>query len=115
MSFSHRLDLRPGGLMDPRVTTSRRLFLKSAAGIGIAAGIGGRWATAEQDIRKWPATVPIHGFAKPGYEPVRDLFTASFPNGDNLGASAAIFVDGEPVLDLWGGHIDPERTRPWAK
>lgn len=70
---------------------------------------------ADEDIRKWPATVPIHGFAKPGYEPVRDLFAASFPNGDNLGASVAIFVDGEPVLDLWAGHIDPARTRPWEK
>jgi CubicO group peptidase (beta-lactamase class C family) len=92
---------------------SRRRFLKGVVLAGLCAAVGKAWAAAEAGMRKWPATVPIHGFAKPGFEPVRDLFAASFPNGDNLGASAAIFVDGEPVLDLWGGHIDPERTKPW--
>jgi CubicO group peptidase (beta-lactamase class C family) len=77
--------------------------------------VAGRWALAQEGARRWPATVQTHGFAAPGFEPVRDLFAASFPNGDNLGASAAIFVDGEPVLDIWGGHKDPAREQPWEK
>ena len=31
------------------------------------------------------------------------------------GASAAVFVDGEPVVDVWGGGADPERSIPWQQ
>ena len=24
-------------------------------------------------------------------------------------------IDGRPVLDLWGGHADEARTRPWTE
>ncbi|WP_194815086.1 serine hydrolase [Nocardia sp. XZ_19_385] len=34
-------------------------------------------------------------------------------SGAELGASIAVVVDGEPVVDIWGGHLDLERTRPW--
>jgi CubicO group peptidase (beta-lactamase class C family) len=70
-------------------------------------------SSPQESRMAWPATVTVHGLVEPGFEPVRDLFAASFPNGDNLGASAAIFLDGEPVLDIWGGHVDTARTRPW--
>jgi CubicO group peptidase (beta-lactamase class C family) len=50
-----------------------------------------------------------------------DLFTA-VPNylarllddGD-AGASVAVFVDGEPVVDVWGGYADAARTTPWRQ
>ncbi|MEV6278452.1 serine hydrolase domain-containing protein [Nocardia sp. NPDC051832] len=35
-------------------------------------------------------------------------------SGAELGASIAVVLDGEPVVDLWGGHLDLERTRPWT-
>ncbi|MEY9931922.1 CubicO group peptidase (beta-lactamase class C family) [Catenulispora sp. GP43] len=31
----------------------------------------------------------------------------------DLGASAAVFVDGDPVVDIWGGYVDAERSLPW--
>jgi CubicO group peptidase (beta-lactamase class C family) len=34
---------------------------------------------------------------------------------DELGAAVAVVVDGEPVVDLWGGHADLMRTRPWER
>lgn len=34
---------------------------------------------------------------------------------DDVGASAAVFVDGEPVVDIWGGHADAARTIPWQQ
>ena len=34
---------------------------------------------------------------------------------DDVGASAAVFLDGEPVVDLWGGHVDAARTAPWQQ
>ncbi|MFF6952800.1 serine hydrolase domain-containing protein [Streptomyces iakyrus] len=35
--------------------------------------------------------------------------------GDELGASIAVMVDGEPVVDLWGGWADRGRTAPWRR
>ncbi|MFI7500204.1 serine hydrolase domain-containing protein [Streptomyces sp. NPDC049687] len=50
-----------------------------------------------------------------------DLFTAVpsalaelLDDGD-VGGSVAVFVDGEPVVDVWGGFADPERTVPWER
>jgi CubicO group peptidase (beta-lactamase class C family) len=34
-------------------------------------------------------------------------------NGADLGASVAITIEGESVVDLWGGWIDGEQTKPW--
>ena len=34
---------------------------------------------------------------------------------DDVGASAAVFVGGEPVVDIWGGHADAARTIPWQR
>jgi CubicO group peptidase (beta-lactamase class C family) len=33
----------------------------------------------------------------------------------DVGASVAVFVGDEPVVDLWGGYADAERTRPWER
>src|SRR4051812_33740388 len=50
-----------------------------------------------------------------------DLFTAVpsalarlLGDGD-VGASVAVFVDGEPVVDVWGGFADTNRTTPWQQ
>jgi CubicO group peptidase (beta-lactamase class C family) len=46
---------------------------------------------------------------------VRDAFAANFAAGREVGASFAATVDGETVVDLWGGHADARRTRPWTR
>jgi CubicO group peptidase (beta-lactamase class C family) len=33
----------------------------------------------------------------------------------DVGASVAVYLDGEPVVDIWGGYADAERTRPWER
>src|SRR4051794_41694800 len=50
-----------------------------------------------------------------------DLFTAvptalaaMLDDGD-VGGSVAVFVDGEPVVDVWGGSADADRTIPWQR
>ena len=35
-------------------------------------------------------------------------------DGD-AGGSVAVFVDGEPVVDVWGGFADADRTVPWQR
>src|SRR5207244_5625902 len=38
----------------------------------------------------------------------------NFDAGREIGASFAATVDGELVIDLWGGWADAGRTRPWT-
>ncbi len=57
----------------------------------------------------------IHGFAKPGFETVRDTFKGNFDSGADLGASYCVTKDGETVVDLWGGFADAAKTKPWVK
>ncbi len=40
---------------------------------------------------------------------VRDALAASLDQ-DDVGASAAVYLDGEPVVDIWGGYADAART-----
>ncbi len=42
-------------------------------------------------------------------------FVGNFADGLELGASLAVSVDGRNVVDLWGGHLDAGRTRPWER
>lgn len=56
----------------------------------------------------------LHGSCRPGFEAVRDAFAGNFEEGD-LGASCAVTVDGELVVDLWGGHRDLARRTPWER
>lgn len=58
--------------------------------------------------------IDVHGFVKPGFEPVRDAFAANFEKGLELGASVAVTRDGEFVVDLWAGAADPS-GRPWER
>ena len=62
--------------------------------------------------------VAIEGTAAPGFERVRDAFAANFARGDlyeDVGASLCVYRDGRAIVDLWGGHRDAARTRPWTR
>jgi CubicO group peptidase (beta-lactamase class C family) len=54
-----------------------------------------------------------HGSCHDRFAELRRLFEASIESGADLGGSVALIVDGEPVVDLWGGWADPEKTTPW--
>ena len=56
----------------------------------------------------------IHGTCKPGFEAVREAFEANFADGLELGAAAAVTVDGEFVVDIWAGDADTDGT-PWQR
>ena len=56
----------------------------------------------------------MHGTCDKRFETVRTALAESL-DGDDVGASAAVFMDGEPVADLWGGHQDAKRTRLWDR
>ena len=59
--------------------------------------------------------VTVSGFAEQGFGSIADEFRRNFRERNELGAACAVMVDGVPVVDLWGGHCDRGRTRPWIE
>lgn len=59
------------------------------------------------------AAMSINGDCDPQFARVRDVFGENFASRGELGAAVCVYRDGEPVVDLWGGHLDWERTAPW--
>ncbi|WP_017669061.1 serine hydrolase domain-containing protein [Sandarakinorhabdus sp. AAP62] len=57
----------------------------------------------------------VHGTIDPKFERVRDALAASLASGQDLGASFAATLNGEPIIDIWGGWTDAEQTRPWEQ
>lgn len=56
----------------------------------------------------------MEGVCRTGFEAVRDAFNANFSERGDVGGAVAIVRRGEIVVDLWGGHADAARTRPWT-
>ena len=55
------------------------------------------------------------GFTQDRFAPVRAVFEANLATGADVGASFCATVDGETVVDIWGGHADAEKTRAWER
>ena len=58
---------------------------------------------------------PLGGTCSARFDPLRELFAAKLESGEDLGASLAVNIDGEMVVDLWGGWADEARTAPWTE
>lgn len=57
----------------------------------------------------------VQGTCAPGFEGVRAALAANLEQGKDVGACAAVTVDGRLVADVWGGFQDPEKTTPWER
>jgi CubicO group peptidase (beta-lactamase class C family) len=57
----------------------------------------------------------VAGHCDTRFEPVRDALASQLQSGEELGASIVVDIDGERVIDIWGGWADPERSRPWQQ
>jgi CubicO group peptidase (beta-lactamase class C family) len=55
------------------------------------------------------------GTAAPRFATVREEFERNFAERGEVGASVCVTVDGETVVDLWGGVADPETQAPWNR
>ncbi|MBB6344751.1 CubicO group peptidase (beta-lactamase class C family) [Nonomuraea muscovyensis] len=51
----------------------------------------------------------------PRFSRVREVFEQHFADGEELGAAFAVYLDGELVVDLWGGVADRHTGRPWRQ
>jgi CubicO group peptidase (beta-lactamase class C family) len=57
----------------------------------------------------------IAGFCDPRFERVAEEFERNFQQRDELGASVCVTLEGEPVVDLWGGIAHPDSQAPWVE
>jgi CubicO group peptidase (beta-lactamase class C family) len=57
----------------------------------------------------------IAGDVDEGYGPVADAFRRNFAERGEIGAACAVYRDGKPVVDLWGGYRDGRRRQPWRR
>ena len=56
-----------------------------------------------------------NGVCDERFAALRSELDGRLASGDELGAAIAVFVDGVPVVDLWGGWADVARTAPWRR
>jgi CubicO group peptidase (beta-lactamase class C family) len=58
-------------------------------------------------------TLHIQGTCDARFTAVREVFAENFKQRGDVGAAVCVYVEGEPVVDLWGGYANASRTRPW--
>ncbi|MDE2445983.1 MAG: beta-lactamase family protein [Alphaproteobacteria bacterium] len=59
--------------------------------------------------------VDVHGTCDYKFAAVKKAFSRNFSEHQEHGASIAIKVGDELVVDLWAGHADRAKQRPWAR
>jgi CubicO group peptidase (beta-lactamase class C family) len=57
----------------------------------------------------------VHGHCDTRFAKVADALAQEITTGGELGASIALDVDGELVVDIWGGHADRAKTIGWGQ
>ena len=60
-------------------------------------------------------TVEIFGQCDPAFSAVRDALQENFASGEEVGEAVAVWAGGKAVVDLWAGHCDAARRRPWQQ
>lgn len=60
-------------------------------------------------------SIEIHGSCNDKFTKVKDAFAANFSNGLDIGASVAVTVDGESVVDLWAGDLVDAGDAQWQE
>jgi CubicO group peptidase (beta-lactamase class C family) len=71
--------------------------------------------TDRADRADTAGTAELSGTVSAPFEPVRDAVQEQLSGGAEVGLSLVVDIDGEQVVDLWGGHRDAARTQPWQR
>lgn len=61
------------------------------------------------------ADAPIEGSVDPGFRTCFDAFRSNFEEGGELGAACAIYRNGQPILDVWGGAASADMEQAWQR
>ncbi|MBA57985.1 MAG: serine hydrolase [Gammaproteobacteria bacterium] len=57
----------------------------------------------------------IKGLCDKKFEKVNEAFERCFEQHGDVGASCAITLEGEYVVDIWGGYLDSDRQKAWEE
>ncbi|KAL1622944.1 hypothetical protein SLS56_008552 [Neofusicoccum ribis] len=57
----------------------------------------------------------VQGTCDARFKEVEKVLQGFLDSGDELGLSFVVNIDGEDVVDLWGGYADQAKTREWEK
>jgi len=57
----------------------------------------------------------IHGTCDERFRSVRDALARNLDSGEELGASIVLDLDGDLLVDMWGGFRDQDRAVPWTQ
>lgn len=57
----------------------------------------------------------LHGKCDPKFQAVADEFATNFQERGEVGASLCMTLEGESVLDLWGGLANPRKNLAWEE
>jgi len=58
---------------------------------------------------------PVSGECARAFAGVREEFERNFAERGEVGGAVCVTVDGETLVDLWGGAADPSRDRAWER
>jgi CubicO group peptidase (beta-lactamase class C family) len=65
--------------------------------------------------REGAAMADLHGACGERFAALRSALQQNLDSGEELGASLVLDIDGDLVVDLWGGSCDEARTVPWSE
>ena len=57
----------------------------------------------------------IYGECDPQFSKVKETFEKLHQEDREIGSCFAVYKDGKPLVDLWGGFQDKDKTKPWQK
>lgn len=66
-------------------------------------------------VKKAVKSGEINGFCDPRFSRVAEEFERNFQERGELGASVCVTLEGETVVDLWGGTAREETGMPWEE
>ena len=62
---------------------------------------------------QYNSSVQISGYCHEDFQEVAEIFAQNFDQYNEIGSSLCVVVDGERVVDIWGGHTNEQRTDEW--
>ena len=57
--------------------------------------------------------IHVEGECAPRFAAVREALERNFVERGEIGSAVAVYHQGRMVVDLWGGHMEQARVRPW--
>jgi CubicO group peptidase (beta-lactamase class C family) len=67
------------------------------------------------ETNRTPRLGSVDGYAHPAFARAVSYFGKLFHPGSGGGGALAVRWHGRPVVDVWAGFADPQRSRPWTR